>query len=135
MGLEAAKQFTRRGNSVIMVAGDEERLRREACHLDGAVAYACDIADPDQVATLLGFLDEEHPDLDVVLLNAGITHTYRLFGDEDALAHAEMEMRVNYLSSIRLIEALVPRLARTADPALIVTTSGVAFRPDITTPT
>ena len=135
MGLEAAKQLSRRGNRVIMVARDAERLRREAGDLDGAVAHACDIADADQVADLLAIVEQQHPELDVVLLNAGVTHTYRLFGEEDALAHAEVEMRVNYLSAIRLIDALVPMLAKQADPALIVTTSGVAFGPDITNPT
>lgn len=135
MGLEAAKQFSRRGNRVIMVARNEERLRREAGQLDGAVGYACDIADATQVAGLLAFVERQHPELDMVLLNAGVTHTYRLFGDEDTLAHAEVEMRTNYLSAIRLINALVPSLTRGTAPALIVTTSGVAFAPDITNPT
>lgn len=135
MGLEAAKQFTRRGSRVIMVARNEERLRREAGRLDGAVAYACDIADADRVAGLLAFVEREHPDLDVVLLNAAVTHTYKLFGDEDAFAHADEEMRTNYLSAVRLIDALVPMLGRQTDSALIVTTSGVAFAPDITNPT
>lgn len=133
MGLEAAQQFSRRGNRVIMVARNEQRLRREADRLDGAVA--CDITDAIQVAGLLAFVEQQHPDLDVVLLNAGVTHTYRLFGDEDAFAHAEVEMRTNYLSAIRLINGLVPALAHRNAPALIITTSGVAFGPDITNPT
>ena len=135
MGLEAAKQFAARGNRVVMVARNEERLRREADGLDGAVAYACDISDTDQVAGLLAFVAQEHPDLDMVLLNAAVTHTYKLFDGEDALSHAEDEMRTNYLSAVRLIDELVPILDRQADPALIVTTSGVAFAPDITNPT
>lgn len=135
MGLEAAKQLTRRGSRVIMVARNEERLRREAGRLDGAVAYACDIADDAQVRELLTFVEEQHPELDTVLLNAGVTHTYRLFGGENALVHAEQEMRVNYLSAIRLIVGLLPLLDRQAEPALIVTTSGAAFAPDITNPT
>lgn len=135
MGLEAAKQLTARGNRIVMVARNERRLRREAERLDGAVAYPCDITDAAQVAQLLAAVEREHPDLDVVLLNAGVTHTYKLFGDEDMLAHAEVEMRTNYLSAVRLIGALVPLLERQAAPALIVTTSGVAFAPDITNPT
>ena len=135
MGLEAAQQLSRRGNRVIMVARDEDRLRREADRLDGAVAHACDITNADQVTGLLDFIDQQHPALDMVLLNAGVTHTYRLFSGEDTLAHAELEMRTNYLSAVRLIEALVPRLDRQPDPSLIVTTSGVAFGPDIGNPT
>jgi uncharacterized oxidoreductase len=118
-----------------MVARNEERLRGEAERIPGAVAFPCDISDEAQVAHLLEFVGAEHPDLDTVLLNAGVTHTYKLFGTEDAPAHAEVEMRTNYLSAIRLIDGFVPLLQRQADPALIITTSGVAFAPDITNPT
>ncbi len=135
MGLEAARQLTERGNRVVMVARDAERLRREADRLDGAVAFPCDISDAEQVDALVATIEDEHPDLDVVLLNAAVTHTYRLFGDEDMLAHAEAEMRTNYLSAVRLIGALVPVLRRQEAPALVVTTSGVAFAPDISNPT
>ncbi len=134
-GLEAARQFSRRGNRVIMVARNEDRLQRESSQLGGTVAYACDITDEAQVARLFDFLAREHPSLDMALLNAGVTHTYRLFGGEDMLAHAEEEMRTNYFSAIRLIGRLVPVLEARADPVLIVTTSGVAFAPDISNPT
>ncbi len=143
MGLEAAKRFTDQGSRVIMVARHGTRLRNEAERLPGAVAHPCDITDAEQVARLLSFVSSEHSDLDTVLLNAAVTHTYRLFDTEDAYAHAEVEMRTNYLSAIRLINGLVPLLHQQAarkqtdpaDPALIVTTSGVAFAPDITNPT
>jgi uncharacterized oxidoreductase len=135
MGLEAARRFSDTGSRVIMVARNEERLRAEAARLPGAVALPCDIADEDQVARLVKSVAAEHPGLDTVLLNAGVTHTYKLFGTEDAAAHAEVEMRTNYLSAVRLIDGFVPLLRRQADPALIITTSGVAFAPDITNPT
>lgn len=135
MGLEAAKRFSAMDSRVIMVARNAERLRTEAARLPGAVALPCDISDEGQVACLLKTVAAEHPDLDTVLLNAGVTHTYKLFGTEDAATHAEVEMRTNYLSAVRLIDGLVPLLRRQAAPALIVTTSGVAFAPDITNPT
>jgi uncharacterized oxidoreductase len=135
MGLEAAKRFSDLGSRVIMVARNAERLRTEAARLPGAIAFPGDISDEEQVAHLVKSVVAEHPDLDTVLLNAGVTHTYKLFGREDAPAHAEVEMRTNYLSAVRLIDGFVPLLRRQADPALIITTSGVAFAPDITNPT
>jgi uncharacterized oxidoreductase len=135
MGLEAAKRFSDRGSRVLMVARNEDRLRTEAARLPGAVAFPCDISDEHQVARLLKSVTAEHPDLDTVLLNAGVTHTYKLFGTEDASAYAEAEMRTNYLSAVRLIDGFVPLLQRQVDPALIITTSGAAFAPDITNPT
>lgn len=135
MGLEAATEFSRRGSRVIMVARNEQRLRREAERLADAVAFPCDIADEQQVTHLLQYIRDEEPGLDTMLLNAGVTHTYSLFGGQDAVAHAEAEMRTNYLSAVRLVDGLVPVLRRQTDPALIMTTSGVAFAPDITNPT
>jgi uncharacterized oxidoreductase len=135
MGLEAAKRFSALGSHVIMVARNAERLRTEAAGLPGAVTLPCDISDAGQIARLVKTVAAEHPDLDTVLLNAGVTHTYKLFGTEDAAAHAEVEMRTNYLSAVRLIDGLVPLLRQQAAPALIITTSGVAFAPDITNPT
>lgn len=135
MGLEAAKRFSDLGSRVIMVARNADRLRTEAARLPGAIAFPGDISNEEQVARLVKSVVAEHPDLDTVLLNAGVTHTYKLFGMEDAPAHAEVEMRTNYLSAVRLIDGFVPLLRRQADPALIVTTSGVAFAPDITNPT
>jgi uncharacterized oxidoreductase len=135
MGLEAAKRFSDRDGHVLMVARNEERLRTEAARLPGAVAFPCDISDEQQVARLVKSVTAEHPDLDTVLLNAGVTHTYKLFGTEDASAYAEAEMRTNYLSAVRLIDGFVPLLQRQVDPALIITTSGAAFAPDITNPT
>jgi NAD(P)-dependent dehydrogenase (short-subunit alcohol dehydrogenase family) len=52
-GLEAAKQLSHRGNRVIMVARNEERLRREAGRLHAT-----------QVSGLLSFVVQQHPDLD-----------------------------------------------------------------------
>ncbi|WP_249998565.1 SDR family oxidoreductase [Actinoplanes sp. M2I2] len=135
MGLEAAKRFSSHGCRVIMVARREDRLRAEAAQLPDAVAFPCDLSDTGDVRRLLDFVATEHPSLDTVLLNAGVTHTYRLFGEDDAYAFAEQEVRTNYLSAVQLIDGLVPIIGGQHDPALIVTTSGAAFAPDITNPT
>lgn len=135
VGLEAAHAFDARGNTVIMVARDGDRLRREAAALRDAHPYACDIADPEQVQALVDHVRAAHPGINVLLLNAGITNNYQLFGDEDAAAHAAEEMAVNYLSAVRLTQAFEPLLRNKPDAALILTTSGVALVPDVQNPT
>jgi uncharacterized oxidoreductase len=135
MGLEAAKQFSEWGNKVIMVARNGERLEAEAANLKGASTFVCDIADRQQVDALLDYLTEHHPDLNMILLNAGVTHTYSLFGDDDAFDHAQQEMTVNFLSAVRLTQALEPRLGKKPEAAIIITTSGAAMAPDISNPT
>ena len=111
MGLEAAKQFSQRGNTIIMVARNKERLQAEAARLENASTFACDIADEAQVERLLRYLAEHHPGLNIIFLNAGVTHTYSLFGREDAFGHAQQEMTVNFLSAVRLTQELEPASA------------------------
>ena len=135
IGLEAAKLFDQRGNRVVMVARNAERLAAEAAKLRRATPYACDIADPDQVSAMVDHVREHHPDLDVLFLNAGVTHTYQLFTGADTLGHATAEVDVNYLATVRMVEAFEPLLRDQPDPAMIITTSGVALVPDVGNPT
>lgn len=102
IGLEVAKAFSRNGNKVIMLARNEERLKEEAAQLDNAYPFACDISDADQVERLMNYVRSEHPGINMILLNAGVTHNYRYFGGEDAAKLATEEMAVNYLSAVRL---------------------------------
>lgn len=135
IGLEAAKLFDARGNTVIMVARDGDRLIREAARLQHAHPYACDITDPAQVDALVEHVRTTFPAVDVLFLNAGVTHTYQLFGDVDAVAHAAQEVEVNYLSAVRLTQAFEPLLREQTDSAMIITTSAVAMVPDVGNPT
>jgi uncharacterized oxidoreductase len=87
------------------------------------------------VERLLQYLAEHHPGLNIIFLNAGVTHTYSLFGEEDAFAHAQQEMTVNFLSTVRLTQELEPSLSQRPEAAMIITTSGAAMAPDISNPT
>lgn len=135
IGLEAAKLFDQRGNHVIMVARHAERLDEEAAKLQRATPYACDIADPEQAEAMVEHVREHHPDFDVLFLNAGVTHGYQLFDGQDAVAHATEEIDVNFLAAVRLTQAFEPLLRDKPDPAMILTTSGVALVPDVGNPT
>lgn len=135
MGLAAAKAFSARGNKVIMVARNEPRLIEEAAKLENAVPIACDISDEGQINRLVSTVTSEYADLNWLFLNAGVTHTYKLFDRENMFAHAEQEMAVNYLSMVRLTEIFVPVIEEKPNPAMIITTSGVIYAPDTTNPT
>src|SRR5580692_12780308 len=73
MGLEAARQLTALGNRVIMVARNKARLETEAARLQDASPFACDISEESQVAGLVDYVRQYHPELDILLLNAGVT--------------------------------------------------------------
>jgi uncharacterized oxidoreductase len=135
IGLEATKLFSQRGNRVIMVARNGERLRSEADQLENVSTFVCDISDEDQLEGLVRYLETQHPGFNVIFLNAAVTHNYSLYGEENAFEHAREEMITNYLSAVYLTQKLEPALAEKPEAAIVITTSGVAFVPDIQNPT
>lgn len=135
MGLVAAREFSRRGNRVIMVARNAKRLRTEADKLERADAFACDVSDSAQVDRLLDWVRANAPELDMLFLNAGVTHSYRLFDGTDAAAHARQEMEINFVATVDLTQRFVPLIQDRTGAALIITTSGVIYAPDNGNPT
>ncbi|WP_375419257.1 SDR family oxidoreductase [uncultured Hymenobacter sp.] len=135
VGLAAGKLFSEKGNHVILVARNAERLAREAAKLPNTTAIACDLADEQDVRRLVRRVKQEHGDLNVLLLNAGVANHYPLFGGEDAFAHSKQEMITNYHSAVLLTQELEPLLREKSEAAIIITTSGVALVPDLMHPT
>jgi uncharacterized oxidoreductase len=135
MGLTASQMLAQRGNRIIMVARNAERLKKAASKLPNAEPFACDIADQEEVSRLIDWIGQHAPDLDTLFLNAGVTHTYRLFDGTDAVSSAREEMEVNFVATVDLTHRFLPILAARPDPAMIITTSGVVYAPDTTNPT
>lgn len=135
MGLEAAKQFDAKGNTIIMVARNEERLKKEAQQLTHASLIVCDLAVETDLHKLVETVKEQYSDLNMLFLNAGIATHYRLFDRNDSYQVSIDEMITNYHAVVMLTQALTPILSDKEDAAIIITTSGVAFVPDIQHPT
>lgn len=135
VGLEAAKQLSKNGNTIIMVARNAERLKKEADKLQNAHAIPCDLSDLEDLTRLVANLKKNHKDLNMIFLNAGIAANYSLFEDADAYKTSIAEMTTNYHSAVYLTQALESLLAEKDDAAMLITTSGVVFAPDLLHPT
>lgn len=125
IGFEFAKAFTAKGNHVIITGRNEERLQKAAAQLTNVTAIAFDVADKQSTNELVARLENEFPNLNVVINNAGKASYYHLDGDQDAATLAEEEIVTNYLAIIRLNQQLLPLLQK-AEEAAIVTVSSIA---------
>src|SRR3546814_5108299 len=97
-------------------------------------AMSLDVTDADAIAAFAKDVVAKHPDLNILVNNAGI------MGAEDAsakrdLAHAEATVITNILGPIRLTDALVDHLTAQADSAIVNVTSGLTFVPFPKAPT
>ena len=131
IGFEIAKLLSA-DNTVIITGRDKARLQQAAAKLKNTTAIVSDIADAADVDALVQKIYLEHPDLDVVINNAGKAFVYDLAGDGvDGYDKAGQEMLTNYLAIIRLNEKLLPLLRKQPEAAIVNVTSIVAIAPGV----
>ena len=96
--------------------------------------YALDVEDAGGIAGFAARVTEAHPDLNVLVNNAGIMRPEDL-QDAAHLADAEAMVATNLLGPIRMTSAFLPHLLARPRSTLINVTSGLAFVPLVMTPT
>jgi len=130
IGLEAAKLFSAKGNTVIILGRNKERLQKAAAQLKNVTAIAADVSNQEDVDQLVKRLNVDFPNLNMVINNAGRALVYNLATENvNAFDKAADEMLTNYLSIIRLNEKLLPLLKQQKDAAIVNVSSVVAFVP------
>lgn len=75
MGLESARAVMAQGGSAVIVghqAEKAEEARRELAKLGTVAALTADLSNAESVAHLLKTLDEQHPDIDLLVNAAGV---------------------------------------------------------------
>ena len=135
IGFEMAKQFIARGNKVIIAGRNAERLQKAAMQIPGVTAIQADVTNKEDVAKLVKTITTNHPDLNMLINNAGRPFVYTLDGESDAYSKATTEMDTNYLSIVNVTEQLLPILRTKADAAIVNVSSIVAFAPSAVLPT
>jgi len=108
IGLETARELSRRGWRCVLVARREERLRALAARLEGE-AEVCDVGDPRAVESLAGRVLARHPRIDLLVNNAGMP-ARDTFVEAD-LDLVERVLAVNYLGGVWCTRAFLPGLA------------------------
>ena len=135
IGFEIAKLFSEKGNQVIITGRNKERLQKAASKIKNATAIPCDVTNEQEVNSLVKRLQEEFPELNILINNAARAYAYKLSANAGALNKAKEEMLTNYLSVISLTEKLLPLLQQKTEAAVINVSSVVAFVPSKVAPT
>jgi uncharacterized oxidoreductase len=127
----AIAQLLSQSNHLIITGRNKARLQQATATLKNTTAIVGDVSDAADVERLVGQLYSEHPDVNIVINNAGKAFVYDLAGDAaNGFDKAGEEVLTNYLSIIRLNEKLLPLLRRQPEAAIVNVTSIVAFAPN-----
>jgi short-subunit dehydrogenase len=127
IGAATARRLARDpGTQLVLVARREERLAEMAASLPCPATWlAVDLTEEDAPARVLAHLEEHHDRLDLLVNNAGAA--WRGTFGESGWANVQRHMELNFDAVVRLTEALLPLLRRSA-PSAIVNVASTAGR-------
>ena len=132
IGRGLAESFHRLGNEVIIAGRRREQLESVAAANPGMQLLTFDQSDAADIERFAG-ATQLHPELNVLINNAGIQHSEDLTAGR--VAEAEAMIITNLLGPIRLTAALLPRLLTQPRSAVLNVTSALAFLPKAQVPT
>lgn len=127
IGEATAWRFAREpGTQVVLVARREDRLRGLAARLPAPATWlATDLTEEDAPARVLAHVEEHHGRLDCLVNNAGAA--WRGSFADVGYENVRRTMELNFDAVLRLTEALLPLLRRSA-PSSVVNISSTAGR-------
>ena len=125
IGLAIAQKFSALGNKVIINGRNTERPEKALTTLSSAVAIQGDLSVEADRIRIAEDLKANHPDVNMIINNAGAAFGYLLSETTNAHKKAEIEMNTNYFAIIHFIELMLPHLL-TKDVAAIANVSSLA---------
>jgi len=134
IGLGLALRLHELGNTVIVAGRRKELLDQITTEHPGIEALVLDVADPASIVRAAATLAVSHPQLNVLVNNAGIQRPENLL-DPASLSIAEDHVTTNLLGPIRMTYGFLPHLVTRDDAAILNVTSALAYVPFPVTPT
>jgi short-subunit dehydrogenase len=130
IGAATARRLARGGRNhpparLILVARRAEQLDALAAEIGGATVVPVDLTEADAPARVAEAVEREHGRLDLLVNNAGAG--WRGAFADTGWEHVRRHMEINFDAVVRLTEALLPILRRSA-PSAIVNVSSTAGR-------
>jgi uncharacterized oxidoreductase len=123
IGRGLAEALHRLGNKVIIAGRRRKHLETVVAANPGMAALELDIADPDSIDRVAKRLITEHPDLNVLINNAGIMQPDQAAGKvDDALLLATIN--TNLIGPIHMTSSLIEHL-KTKEGAVVAYTNSV----------
>jgi len=128
IGRGLAEAFHQRGNKVIISGRRRAHLDEVVAANPGMHAVELDITDPANINAVAAKLIAEHPDLNVVINNAGIMLPDGADGPVDDKLLIDT-ITTNLVGPIRMTSALIEHLKGKQDAAIAYTSSVLGFVP------
>jgi uncharacterized oxidoreductase len=125
IGFAVAQRFHEQNNKVIICGRREDALRAAVAKLPGLLYYTCDLEVREDRLGLFNAIAKDHPDLNILVNNAGIQNWMHITDDEFA-DRAHQEIAINAEAPVHLASMFM-RLSSLE--TIMNVTSGLSFAP------
>lgn len=125
IGRGMAERFLKENNTVIICGRRADVLEEMADHHPGLITKQCDLELPSEREALYNWISKNHPDLNVLVNNAGIQN-WMSVTDKDFYQRAHQEIAINIEAPIHLTNLF---LGLPSLKTILNVTSGLAFTP------
>ena len=125
IGLGLTQRFLKENNTVIVCGRRESILKELSDQYPGIITRTCDLEDPAQRESLFQWVSKEHPDLNVLVNNAGVQN-WMSVTDQDFFQRTTQEININITAPLHLTSLFInlPSLH-----TIMNVSSGLAFTP------
>lgn len=128
IGLAFAEEFLSLGNTVIICGRRLHRLEEIRAAHPAIITKLCDVANTRQREELAQWVIGNHPEVNVLINNAGVQLLTDLTNPVD-LDRVRQEVDTNFMAPLHLSSLFAPHLATREKAAIINISSGLAFVP------
>jgi uncharacterized oxidoreductase len=128
IGRALAQELHRRGNTVIVCGRRADRLDAIRAEHPGIVTRVCDLACAADRTALADWAVAAHPDLNVLINNAGVQLRLDATRPVD-LDRVHTEVEINLVAPVQLSSLFAGHLAGKPGATIVNVTSGLAFAP------
>jgi uncharacterized oxidoreductase len=135
IGKALAKRFIKAGSRVIVTGRNPETLANAAKEISNLEVFANDIANPREREKLAAYIQQNMPDINILINNAGIQRRIELAADNAPWEERQNEIDILLSAPVHLNHLLIPVLLSHGQSSLIVNvSSGGAFIPQVFAP-
>ena len=129
IGLAFAERFLQAGSKVIICGRRADKLDEVKEKHPDIVTRMCDVSKESDRINLTEWVQNEYPDLNILLNNAGIQQREPLIQKNEPWSYHQQEIAINLEAPIHLALLFLPLLKSQPLSYIINVTSGLAFAP------
>ena len=134
IGKALTKSLYEKSNTLIVIGRNLKKLQKLKTEFPKIIHYSCDLSLESETKALIQLLIQEHPDLNILINNAGIMEIEDFIHEEINEAIMVKQVDTNFYAPVRLTHGLLPTLMKNPNPAIVNVSTALVYVPFAATP-